>query len=92
MVSLKVVEKMAVAASAGFAHAASSQADPQRGESIVLFTTDANLSREQLQVIAKDTGWPELAVPRKILHIDSLPLLGSGKLDYVTLKAWAEQA
>ncbi len=92
MVSLEVVEKMAVAASAGFAHAASSQADPQRGETIVLFTTDAGLSRDQLQVVAKDKGWPELALPRKIVRVDSLPLLGTGKLDYVTLKTWAEQA
>ena len=92
MVSLEVVEKMAVAASAGFAHAASSQADPQRGETIVLFTTDAGLSRDQLQAVAKDKGWPELALPRKIVRVDSLPLLGTGKLDYVTLKIWAGQA
>lgn len=90
MVSLEVVEKMAVLASPAATHAASTQTDPQRGETIVLFTTDAALSRDALQTAARDQGWPEIAVPRKIKRIDALPLLGTGKLDYVTLKTWAE--
>jgi len=90
MVSLEVVEKIATAASTQAAHAASSQTDAQRGETIVLFTTDAELNRERLQAAARQGGYPELAVPRRILRVDSLPLLGTGKIDYVTLKAWAE--
>jgi len=31
-------------------------------------------------------------VPRKIVTVDALPLLGTGKIDYVTLKQWAEAA
>ena len=92
MVSLEVVEKMAVLASPTATHAASTQADPQRGETIVLFTTDAALTRDTLQTVARDQGWPEIAVPRKIKLVDALPLLGTGKLDYVTLKIWAEKA
>jgi len=92
MVSLEVVERMAAIASPTGAHAASSQTDPQRGEIIVLFTSDAALTRDRLQVVARDIGWPELAVPRKIVRVDALPSLGTGKLDYVTLKTWAESA
>lgn len=92
MVSLEVVEKIAVAASTQAAHAASSQIDAQRGEAIVLFTTDAALSREQLQAAARAAGLPEIAVPRKIVCVAALPLLGTGKIDYVTLKEWAENA
>ncbi|OGS97489.1 MAG: bifunctional 2-acylglycerophosphoethanolamine acyltransferase/acyl-ACP synthetase [Gallionellales bacterium RIFCSPLOWO2_02_FULL_57_47] len=92
MVSLEVVEKMAVTASPNGAHAASTQADPQRGETIVLYTTDAALNRDGLLAAARDNGWPEIAVPRKIVRVDALPLLGTGKLDYVTLKTWAETA
>ncbi len=90
MVSLEVVEKMAVTASPSLAHAASTQTDPQRGETIVLFSTDAALTRENLQAVARSAGWPELAVPRKIKFVDTLPLLGTGKIDYVTLKTMAE--
>ena len=92
MVSLEVVEKMAVLASPTFAHAASTQVDAQRGETVVLFTTDAALTRDAMQSVAREQGWPELAVPRKIVRVDALPLLGTGKLDYVTLKTWAETA
>lgn len=92
MVSLEAVEKLAAAASPGAAHAASTQADPARGEAILLFTTDPGLNREQLQAAARDGGWPEIAVPRRLIPVDALPLLGTGKIDYVTLKQWAEQA
>lgn len=92
MVSLEAVEKLAAAASPGAAHAASTQADPARGEAILLFTTDSGLTREQLQAAARDGGWPEIAVPRRLIPVDALPLLGTGKIDYVTLKQWAEQA
>ncbi|HTJ97942.1 MAG TPA: bifunctional acyl-ACP--phospholipid O-acyltransferase/long-chain-fatty-acid--ACP ligase, partial [Rhodocyclaceae bacterium] len=92
MVSLEVVEKIANAANADKAHAASSQPDPARGEALVLFTTDTNLGREQLQNTARELGLPELAVPRKIVKVEALPLLGTGKTDYVTLKKMAESA
>ena len=56
MISLEVVEKIAVAASPGFQHAASSRPDERRGEAIVLFTTDPSLTRERLQQAAHVAG------------------------------------
>jgi acyl-[acyl-carrier-protein]-phospholipid O-acyltransferase/long-chain-fatty-acid--[acyl-carrier-protein] ligase len=90
MVSLEVVEKLAVQAAPAAMHGASTQADGARGEAIVLFTTDAALTRDALAAAAKSQGVPELAMPRKIQHVDALPLLGTGKTDYVTLKKMAE--
>lgn len=92
MISLEAVEKIALAASPTQIHAASSQPDPARGEALVLFTTDRALSRERLQAAARETGAQEMAVPRKIVLIEALPLLGTGKTDYVTLKKMAEAA
>jgi acyl-[acyl-carrier-protein]-phospholipid O-acyltransferase/long-chain-fatty-acid--[acyl-carrier-protein] ligase len=92
MVSLESVEKLAAQASPNATHATSAVPDAAKGEALVLFTTDKALTREALQAAAKTGGWPELAVPRKIMMVDALPLLGTGKTDYVTLKAWAEKA
>jgi acyl-[acyl-carrier-protein]-phospholipid O-acyltransferase / long-chain-fatty-acid--[acyl-carrier-protein] ligase len=92
MVSLEVVEQIANTAAPEYQHAASSISDVQRGECIILFTCDKKLKREDLQIVAKNLGLPELAVARKIITIDSIPLLGTGKTDYVTLKQMAEAA
>jgi acyl-[acyl-carrier-protein]-phospholipid O-acyltransferase/long-chain-fatty-acid--[acyl-carrier-protein] ligase len=90
MISLEVVERIAAAASAGFAHAASTRSDAAKGEALVLFTTDPSLRREQLGAAAKAAGAPELAVPRIIQFVSEIPLLGTGKTDYVQLKKRAE--
>ncbi|MDR0478339.1 MAG: bifunctional acyl-ACP--phospholipid O-acyltransferase/long-chain-fatty-acid--ACP ligase [Burkholderiaceae bacterium] len=92
MVSLEAVEQLAQTAAPAAQHAASSQPDPSKGEALVLFTTDAGLDRAALQEAARSLGLPELAVPRKIVRVAELPLLGTGKTDYVTLKHMAETA
>jgi acyl-[acyl-carrier-protein]-phospholipid O-acyltransferase / long-chain-fatty-acid--[acyl-carrier-protein] ligase len=90
MISLETVERIAAAAAPGFAHAASTRADPAKGEALVLFTTAVGLSREQLSAAGKSLGAPELAVPRVVQTVNEIPLLGSGKTDYVRLKKMAE--
>jgi acyl-[acyl-carrier-protein]-phospholipid O-acyltransferase / long-chain-fatty-acid--[acyl-carrier-protein] ligase len=90
MISLEVVERIAAEASPGLVHAASTRADAAKGEALVLFTTDPGLKREQLQAAARKTGAPELAVPRVIQVLEEIPVLGTGKTDYVQLKKLAE--
>jgi acyl-[acyl-carrier-protein]-phospholipid O-acyltransferase/long-chain-fatty-acid--[acyl-carrier-protein] ligase len=92
MVSLELVEKIAIAAQPQSVHAASSYKDSRRGEVIVLFTQDKNLKRDTLQTAAREMGAPELAIPRKIIHLDRVPILGNGKKDYVTLGKMATEA
>jgi acyl-[acyl-carrier-protein]-phospholipid O-acyltransferase/long-chain-fatty-acid--[acyl-carrier-protein] ligase len=92
MVSLEVVEHIANTAAPEKHNAASTQVDAQRGENIILFTTDKKLKREDLQIVAKNLGLPEIAVARKIIQLEEIPILGTGKTDYVTLKQMAETA
>lgn len=90
MVSLETVESLANLCAPEKQHAATTRVDAQRGETILLYTTDAELTREALSQAAKKLGHTELAVPRKIVVVNALPLLGTGKIDYVTLKKIAE--
>jgi acyl-[acyl-carrier-protein]-phospholipid O-acyltransferase/long-chain-fatty-acid--[acyl-carrier-protein] ligase len=89
MVSLEVVEQIARAASPQFAHASVSRPDPAKGEMVILYTTDPELTRERLSLKAKELGHPEIAVSRNIRVIDAIPVLGTGKTDYVSLNALA---
>jgi len=91
MVSLEVVEKIAASAAPGYTHAASTRGDAAKGEALVLFTTAPALNRDALLSAAKTIGSPELTVPRVIRQLEGIPLLGSGKTDYVRLKQMAEE-
>ncbi|MGE5523704.1 MAG: AMP-binding protein [Rhodospirillaceae bacterium] len=86
MVSLELVERIAYEASPGCKHAATVEELPGTGESTVLFTTDPLLDRMRLHQAARRLGARDLAVARRIIKVPALPLLGSGKTDYVTLK------
>jgi acyl-[acyl-carrier-protein]-phospholipid O-acyltransferase / long-chain-fatty-acid--[acyl-carrier-protein] ligase len=90
MISLEAVERIAQHASPGHQHAATLEVVSQSGESTVLFTTDPRLDRITLQKAARELGAQDLAVARRVFHVASLPLLGSGKTDYVQLKTLAE--
>lgn len=92
MVLLDWVEHIAREASPTYKHAATMEQIAGRGESTVLFTTDSGLDRVMLLKAAQQMGAQELAVARRVVHVASLPLLGSGKTDYVTLEHLARQA
>ncbi len=85
MVSLERVEHIAYQASPAFKHAALVEMT-HTGESTVLLTTDPQLDRITLMHTARRLNIRELAVARRVMKVDTLPLLGSGKVDYVTLK------
>ncbi|WP_407275339.1 AMP-binding protein [Halothiobacillus sp. DCM-1] len=82
MVSLETVEAMARAAAPYATHAATSLPEAQRGEQLVLLTTEPSLNRSMLLEAARRLGFSELAVPRQIIVVDTIPLLGTGKVDY----------
>ncbi|HEX8056932.1 MAG TPA: acyl-[ACP]--phospholipid O-acyltransferase, partial [Novosphingobium sp.] len=85
MVSLPAVEGYAAAVWPGFEHAVVTRPDPKKGEQLVLFTTAKDPDHKALQEWARGNGVTELMVPREIRPLEALPVLGTGKIDYVTL-------
>jgi acyl-[acyl-carrier-protein]-phospholipid O-acyltransferase/long-chain-fatty-acid--[acyl-carrier-protein] ligase len=90
MVSLAAVESFAQAAWPGATHAAVAAPDPRKGERVVLFSDKKDAQAAELLAWAQSNGAPEIAVPKKIVVVDQIPVLGSGKTDYVALQKIAE--
>ena len=57
----------------------------------MLFTTDTKLDRASVSHRLKAQGGMELMVPRIIMQVETMPILGTGKTDYVTLNRMARE-
>ena len=85
MVSLAAVEIMTADLWPENAPALVSIPDPRKGERLIVVTTKQGATRAEVQAHMKAKGATELMMPADILVVDALPLLGSGKTDYVEL-------
>lgn len=92
MIALGTVEELARTADPEGSHASISLPDPRRGERIVLVTTNRELGRDALVQAARKLHAPDLAVPRDIVPVDTIPLLGTGKTDYPAVTRLATEA
>ena len=84
MVSLTSVEVLACKTWPNALHAALAIADARKGEQIILLTTVAGAERSQLLAQAQADGVAEISVPRQVISITTMPVLGTGKIDYVS--------
>ena len=91
MIGLEAIEKVIALAAPQYSHAITTRQDASKGESLILFTTDPTLDRDFLLRTFKAAGLQELAMPRRIVNAESLPLLGTGKTDYPALHKLAEE-
>ena len=90
MVSLPAVEGYAAAVWPEAEHAVVTRPDAKKGEQLVLFTTAREASQKALQEWGRGHGVTELMIPRDIRVLDALPVLGTGKLDSMTLGEMAK--
>jgi acyl-[acyl-carrier-protein]-phospholipid O-acyltransferase/long-chain-fatty-acid--[acyl-carrier-protein] ligase len=82
MVSLTAVERLASDVWPNDHHAAIAIPDEKKGEQLVLVTDRKDATRSPLLEHAQRAGTPELFVPRRILPVAEVPILGAGKTDY----------
>jgi acyl-[acyl-carrier-protein]-phospholipid O-acyltransferase / long-chain-fatty-acid--[acyl-carrier-protein] ligase len=60
--------------------------DARKGERLILVTDKHSATRADFQAYARSKHASELMLPSEIVVLDKLPLLGSGKVDHLTLQ------
>ncbi|MFN3868024.1 MAG: AMP-binding protein [Hyphomicrobiaceae bacterium] len=82
MVSLAAVESLATALWPEAQNVVVALPDDRKGEQLVLVSDQPNADKAALLAFAKAQGMPELWVPKAVLVVPSIPVLGSGKVDF----------
>lgn len=65
--------------------------DSKKGEQLILVTENTNATREAFVEYFRSLGLSEINMPKQIVILDKLPLLGIGKINYVKLKEMMEE-
>src|SRR5690606_25235772 len=81
MISLAAVESMVADLWPDNNHVVVGLPDHRKGEQLILVTDKPDADRSALIERAKADAFPELWVPRAILVVSAIPVLGSGKVD-----------
>jgi acyl-[acyl-carrier-protein]-phospholipid O-acyltransferase/long-chain-fatty-acid--[acyl-carrier-protein] ligase len=91
MISLNAIEARLAGLYPEHGHAVVAAPDKKKGEQLVLFTTLAKPDRKDIATGLKRLGLAELMIPKNIFAVEQLPVLGSGKTDYVSLNRMARE-
>lgn len=91
MVSLAAIEMLAAELWPESRHVVISVPDARKGEQLVLVTEEMGSSAGKLREGARQQGFPELWIPKSILVVAEIPVLGTGKVDLPATIAMAER-
>jgi acyl-[acyl-carrier-protein]-phospholipid O-acyltransferase / long-chain-fatty-acid--[acyl-carrier-protein] ligase len=91
MVSLAVVENCASSIWPDHLHVALSIPDPRKGEQIILLSETPEANRSEMIAFAQNHGVSDLTIPRQVYHVEAVPVLGTGKLDYGSAQRMADE-
>lgn len=90
MVSLTAVETALQKLWPEKSHAVISVRDEKKGEKLILFTTQPGATSADILQHFRKLGLGELSVPKQIETVAEIPVLGTGKTDYMSLKKRVE--
>ncbi|MGD9896444.1 MAG: AMP-binding protein [Candidatus Methylacidiphilaceae bacterium] len=90
MVSLDLSEELARRLRPHSTHATVALPSPDRGEQIVLVTTDRSLTLADLRRAADREGSSPLALPSRLFRMEGIPRLPNQKVDYFALVSWVK--
>jgi len=91
MISFAAVEALAAELWPQVPAAVVAVPDARKGERLILMTQQKDATRQQFMAFARERGASELMFPGEIMVLDKLPLLGSGKVDMVTLNGLVKE-
>jgi acyl-[acyl-carrier-protein]-phospholipid O-acyltransferase / long-chain-fatty-acid--[acyl-carrier-protein] ligase len=91
MVSLAAVETIASECWPNALSAVASLPDAKKGERLILLTQEKGASKAAFQAFAKAKGASDLMLPAEVLVVEAIPVLGSGKLDFVGVTKMAKE-
>ncbi len=91
MISLSAVEAKLQQVFPDAQHAVVAVPDAKKGEQLVMFTTDETLDAKKVLEAMKAAGSTALLIPRNVIALPELPVLGSGKTDYLSLNNLARE-
>ena len=91
MVSLASIEALAAELWPNQPSAVAAVPDPRKGERLVLFTQEKGATRAAFQSFAKGRGASDVAIPAEVVVLDAIPMLGTGKVDQVSVVKLAQE-
>jgi acyl-[acyl-carrier-protein]-phospholipid O-acyltransferase / long-chain-fatty-acid--[acyl-carrier-protein] ligase len=91
MISLMAVEAKLGELFGDFVHAVVAAPDAKKGEQLVMFTTMPKPDRKTIAAGLKRLGSSDLMIPKTVFAVEALPVLASGKTDYVALNRLARE-
>ena len=91
MISLAAVETLASELWPNALSAVVSIPDMRKGERLILVTQQKNATRSEFQAFAKVKHASDLMIPAEVWVMDKLPVLGSGKVDQLSVAKLVEE-
>ena len=85
MISLSAVESLASELWPTVPSAVVAVPDARRGERLILVTQQKNATRAEFQAFARSKHASDFMVPSDVWTVDKLPMLGSGKVDTLSV-------
>ena len=86
MISLAAVEEVLCEIWPDDKHAVMMLHGGPKGETLALVTTRPELKRDEVRQKLGEAGMAEIAMPKKVISMEDMPLLSTGKVDYVSLE------
>ncbi len=91
MVSLAAVEMLAAELWPNNVTAVAAVPDARKGERLIMVTDKNGATRSEFMTYARSKHASELMLPAEVVVLDKLPMLGSGKVDQLTVEKFVRE-